>query len=372
MNATISNSHSPSIIPNPVNLYDNGHFFSEIKSNTAPVAYSSLQTFTDSDFLKLEFTDFDTNLEFEITDIEGNVESNEIVLHLTLDDKLIVKTILDGYWKKETEPTFQLESFGMKLDKKQETPISEFLSSTLWAMLGLSSKFRVHIPQLNYDLATSFELPLNETIKLLQERQIAYRLMVIETALGISLPFPAGEIKGEDVESIAFCYHAIVDREFDWFANHQTIPWIANKESLSWLPETSEPKTITYRPEPVVKSIFGVEISLGIMTGRIDKTVIDNYEEVKEKLSKLDGSIVEVKQRSVNGIIKMIAINIPQLPPKTWSKKLQKLIDLDSKLDSIVMDKYFAIVGSTLDGLTEEQKEAILERPELDEEAFNF
>ncbi|MDQ3713262.1 MAG: hypothetical protein M3388_13730 [Acidobacteriota bacterium] len=208
-------------------------------------------------------------------------------------------------------------------------------------MLGLSSNFRIRIPKINYDFSTSFILSFKEISRLLQERQIAYRLMVIEQALGIILPFPNGYISGDDVKSIAFCYYAIIDREFEWFANPTVIPWKSSEESLSWLPEKNEPTAITFRPEPVVKSIFGIEVPLGIMTARIDEAVIDNYEEVKEKLSNLDGSIVGVKLRSINGISRMIVLQVPELPQNTWSKELQKLVDMDSKLDSLVLKRFF-------------------------------
>jgi len=346
-------------------------FYNQIEVSQANKTFPLKTIQSDFDF-KIGFSDFNCNFNLEIVDIHWSLSSNEIVLYLDLDGKLTVKAILDGYWKEGTEPTFQLESFGMKLDKKQETPISMFLSSTLWAMLGLSPKFRVRIPQLNYDLTTSFELSVNEVSKLLQERQIAYRLLVIESATGIKLPFPQGYIHGEDIGNIAFCYHAIVDREFDWFLNPTTIPWTANEESFSWLPETDKPTSLIFGPEVFLESIFGVEIPLGVLTAKIEKADIDNYEEVRENLSKLDNSIVEVKLRSLNGMNRIIAVRVPTLTPNPWSLELQKLIDLDGKLDSIVLDKYFALAALTLEGLTEEQKEAILERPNLDEDAFDF
>lgn len=320
----------------------------------------------------IEFSDFEYSFNFKIIEFGWNLNSKEIILRLSLGNKLIVKAILEGFWERNGEPKFQLKNFGLQLEEKQETPISMFLTSTLWAVLGLSSNFRVRIPQLNYDLTASFELPLNELSKLLQERQIAYRLMVIETALRIQLPFPQGFIDGKDVENIAFCYHAIVDREFDWFFFPTIIPWEANEESLSWLPKKNKPTSITFRPEFLSMSIFGIEIPLGVITAKIEKAVIDNYEEVKERLSKLDNSIVEVKLRSLNGISRTIAFQVPTLPKNSWSKDLQNLIDLDNKLDSKLLDRFFNLASSTLEGLTEEQKVAILERPDLDEDAFEI
>ena len=81
---------------------------------------------------------------------------------------------------------------------------------------------------------------------------------------------------------------------------------------------------------------------------------------------------MNVEQRSINGKIKMIALDVPSLPQNAWSKEIQKLVDLESKLDEMLLDKYFNLASSTLEGLTQEQKESITQRPELDEEAFNF
>jgi len=81
---------------------------------------------------------------------------------------------------------------------------------------------------------------------------------------------------------------------------------------------------------------------------------------------------VNVEQRSINGKIKMIALDVPSLPQNAWSKEIQKFVDLESKLDEMLLDKYFNLASSTLEGLTQEQKESITQRPELDEEAFNF
>ncbi|MDQ3800987.1 MAG: hypothetical protein M3384_16315 [Acidobacteriota bacterium] len=374
MNTVVGNQNQTIYHSPVVSLRDNGKFYSEIEETVTPVSYKSFQSLSKTENLSFEvgFSDFDYTFYFYIADFKWSLDSNEIVLFLNLDNKLVINVVLEGFWTNGKEPTFQHKSSSWNLHQKLETPISNFLLSTLWVMLNLSERVSMNMPDFNYYFTSSFNLPLNNISEILQERQIAYRLMVIESALQIPLPFPNGEIEGKDVEAISFCYHAIVDREFDWFAKPQFIPWKANEESLSWLPETAEPTTVTFMPDIVVKHIFGIEIPLGIMTCRIDKMVIDNYEEVKENLSKLDGSVVEAKVRSINGISKMIALRVPQLSQSAWSKKLQKLIDLDSKLDSIVLDKYFALATSAFEGLTEEQKEAILERPDLDEESFDF
>ena len=148
--------------------------------------------------------------------------------------------------------------------EKVNNPTSVFVFNTFLAILYLSNRVKVEIPVVDYYFGVSVPSPLNTISEILQNRQLAYRLMVIETALNIPLPFPDGDIKGEDVENIAFCYHAIVNREFDWLSIPRSIPWEASQENLSYLPETSEPTPINFGSEFVVKTIFGVKVPLGI------------------------------------------------------------------------------------------------------------
>lgn len=385
MSITVQNTTLPNIIPNPISFYGNGHFSSNIENQAESVPLESLQRFSEQTALQcyLKFSDFDTEFAFEIFDIEGDfdirsdVESVEIALFLNLDNQIKLKVILEGDWKK-TEPkvghTFHITNFGFRLLENFDTPLSVFVKSTLWAMLGLSSKLKITFPLLNnYFVETRFELSVDEITKLLKERQIAYRLMVIESTFGIPLPFPQGFIDGKDIENIAFCYKAIIEREFKWFANPTTIiPWQANEESFAWLPVSKEPTPMIFTPETVIKSIFGIEIPIGIMTGKIDKAVIDNYDEAKGKLQKLDNEIVHIHQRSLDGTITMIAVNVPHLPKSPWSEKLNKLIDLESNLDEMVFDKYLNSFSNAFENLTDEQVKVITERPNLDEEAFDF
>lgn len=312
-----------------------------------------------------EFENFDYKFDLQITDVEWSLESDEIYLYLTLDNLLFIKATLLGRWEGDNEKIFKLQQFNLNLERKLETPLSEFLTSTLWAMLGLSKDFRVRIPLINYDFRAGFTLPINEIKKLLQERQIAQRLIFIEAALGIFLPFPQGYIEGKDIENIAFCYHAIVDREFDWFNFGAIIPWIANEESLSWLPSSKQPFSTIFQPEVLTKEIFGVEIVLGLLTAKIENAVIDNYDEVKEKLSKLDNEIVEVKMRTLNGKSRILAIDVPIIIPEVFTLKLIKLFLLEKDLDELLLDRYFNLASSTLEGLTEEQIKIVTKRPKM-------
>jgi hypothetical protein len=61
----------------------------------------------------------------------------------------------------------------------------------------------------------------------------------------------------------------------------------------------------------------------------------------------------------------------PHLPRKAWKNEIQKLINLDEKLNSIFLERYFNLAASTLEGLSQNQKESITERPRLSIKGFD-
>jgi hypothetical protein len=264
-----------------------------------------------------------------------------------------------------------INNYGFTVEKQGETPLSVFLLKTLWAILGLSSKINVSIPELNQEASMSFNTNLKEISEFLQVRQIAYRAMVIEKACNVTLPLPEF-IEGNDIESIAYCYHSIVDRKFDWFCGSTTIPWFATPTYQSILPFQNEPFKMQYGPEPFEKEIFGYRINLGSQLAKIEDYILDNFDEVKSKLIKLDGSQIFARTRSKSGTMKIESITTPTLPKNAFSKDIQALIDLDAKLDSMVMDRYFNLFSNAFEGLTNEQIEALTQRPDLSESAFDF
>ena len=368
----ITVSQNSTLINNPV---VNGADFKSfsISHQSKPIAISlrkskAIHKQKISPYFEIDFFDFETKFIFEIIEIKGELPSNEIYLYLKFNDN-IIKATLSGHWQ-DNEGLY-INDFGFNVEKQGETPTSGFLIKTLWAMLGLSSKVKIQIPDLKQKAIMSFSTNLNTISELLQIRQIAYRLMVIEKAFKIKLPFPPF-IEGEDVENIAYCYHSVVSRNFEWFCHPAIVTWYATPEYFSLIPEENTRFPIQYGPEPLEKEIFGYRIKLGLQIEKVEEYILDNFDEVKNNLSKLDGREVLVQARSKNGVMQIESITTPHLPKNAFSHEIQKLIELEEKLDSIVLDKYFSIVASSLEGLTEAQKEAVLERPHLDEEAFEF
>ncbi len=317
---------------------------------------------------EIEFPDFDYKFNFEIIDINVKLSASEIVFYLKFDDN-IIKAVLSG--KRKVGEGLYIDNFGFGVEKQGETPVSAFLLKTLWAMLGLSEQIQIQIPSLNQKATISFDTKISEITDLLEIKRVAYRLMVIEKAFRIRLPFPQF-IDSKDIGNIAYCYHSVVDRKFEWLCPPAIIPWFATPMYLSLIPKKNVPFPMQYGPEPFEKEIFGYSINLGLQLAKIEAYVLDNFDEVKKKLSKLDGSEVLAQARSKRGVMQIESITTPMLPKNAFSPEIQKLIDLEDKLIDATFKKHINSFSNAFEGLSDEQIEVLTERPTLEEEAFNF
>lgn len=324
---------------------------------------------TEISFCNISFSDFNVSFRFEIVDIIGDEFSSQIVFKLESEDNFFVYLKMNGHWELNEEYEFQPDNIDWNFEEKENNPTSAFILETLKTILCLSEKIKVEIPNINYHFETSIPLPLNNISEIMQTRQIAYRLMVIEKAFQVSLPFPREFIAGEELENIAFCYHAIVDRKFEWAVESFTLFPPAIEENLKYLPSENTSYHLTFPTLNEIRFIFNQELFFGNFLIYIEKTMLENYEEVKEKFDKLDGQPVGMTVKSLNGKIKYISLNAPKLPKNAWNKKTRKLIDLDEKFNTEFLEKYFNLAASTLKGLSEEQKKSITERPKL---SINF
>jgi len=326
---------------------------------------------TEISFCNISSSDFADVFKFEIIDVVGNEFSEQIVFELEYSDKFLVRLKLNGYWELGEEPKFQLADVDWNFEEKENNPTSAFTLETFRAILCLSNKVKVEIPAINYYFRASVPLPLNKISEILQNRQIAYRLMVIEKAFQTSLPFPRRLITGNEVESIAFCYHAITDRQFEWACNSFTVLPPAAEENLKYFPPKNAAYHLTFPTLCETRVIFNHELSLGQFMIDIEKASVENYEEVKEEFANLNGEPVEMIIKPLNGKIKYTSLNAPHLPRKAWKNEIQKLINLDEKLNSIFLERYFNLATSTLEGLSQNQKESITERPRLSIKGFD-
>jgi hypothetical protein len=358
----------------PTNFsFDNGN--KPLLSNVVQSAFVIPQISTRSNSVKFNLKDFNYGFALDLVDFDWEEFSPIAQLKLKIADDVFVKLVLTGSWEKHEnieQSTFHLNDVGVALENTSEIPLSNFVAATFWAMLGLSKNCSISIESINYNFNLAFDIPISKISDLLQERQIAYRLMVIEKALEIQLPFPRRFRSGEEIGNIAYCYHSIVDRNFEWHFEPTVIPWLATQMYQSILPIKNEPFQMQYGPEPFGKEVFGQPIFLGLQVGKIKNYVIENFDEVKNAVSKLDGKEVLAKVRSKDGVMQIESVTTPELSMTAFSKDIQKLIDLESKLIDAVFEKHVNSYSNAFEGLSDEQIEVLTERPILEEEAFNF
>lgn len=322
-------------------------------------------------YCNISFSDFANVFRFEIAEVIWDGFSDQIIFKLEYADNFFVHLKLNGYWELEADSKFQLTNVDWNFEEKANSPTSAFVLETFKVILCLSNKVRVEIPTIDYYFRVSVPLPLNNISEILQNRQIAYRLMVIEKAFQKSLPFPRRFIKGEEVENIVFSYYAIVDKQFEWACDSLTVFPLAEEENSKYFPLKNVPYHLTFPTLNETRVIFNHRLLVGQFMIDIEQALIENYEEAQENFAKLDNQPVKVVIKSLNGKIKYTSLDSPALPAKTWKKDIQKLVDLDKKFNSLFLEKYFKLAASTLEGLSEKRKELITERPKLSIQGFD-
>ncbi len=269
--------------------------------------------------VKIEVAEFDFELELKISKVE--FFQTEIVFHLEFYTSILK---LSFYGIKE-DNRFRVKAYSFDLEKNDNTPELVFRFESLLSICGLGKKLVIQLPNNKCELSNSSKLELAKISNSLQGRQLAYRLMVTEKALRVHISFPKGPIARKDIESIGYCYHSILDRKFERFCNTNL-------------------QIGTVQTYDEKREIFGKSINLR-----------------KQKFTVLSYGVTEVE-----------SVTTPILPKNAFRNDIQKLIDLDEKLDSMVMDKYFNLFSNAFEGLTNEQIEALTQRPDLSESAFDF
>ena len=328
-----------------------------------PMPFPDVGDYSD---LLLDFGDFGCHLAARITDFKFDREYGKVTVEAKVNNDVVITLNLLG----ALVPNFRIDEVEVDIRKLGERPRAEFIASTLFALLGLSNEAHLRIPKIALDLRQRFELSLKRISQRLQMRQTAYRLMVIESATGLAFSLPQ-DYSGEDVETIAYLYHAIVDRSFVWPIETIQAYVPATQETLAQFPRDDAPTRLPAGPTRVVKNLFGHTIDLGEMGLFLDDAVIENLAAVRGELACDDAHLVEVMIRPLSGAgVYAVSKNAPRLPEPAWESSIQALVDLEPHLDACLADRLSALAASTLADLTEEEKRDVTARPELDEEAF--
>ena len=326
------------------------------------------QSVVSEPYLYIEFPTFDCRLGAAIGEI--GLKSDLVSVQLTLDECVALKLVLSGKLIDDgTE--FSVEGAALQAALIEERPRADFVAATLSALLGLSEKVRLHIPEIGLDVERRFELSLLEVSQQLQARQIDYRLMVIEGATGLQFAMPPSGFSGEEIGDISFVYYAITQRSFVHVLNHVQLLTRANQESFDFVLHINTSGVVPpLDPKIVTRMILGHSVALGPQTYTINDAYVENLDSVLKELAENDGHEVVVTVRSCGNAAIYHLPEAPRLPPTPWAPEIQALVDLESRLDAEVFDRYNGLAAASLANLTDEQIAALTERPELDESAF--
>jgi hypothetical protein len=333
------------------------------------VANGSLQIPIPDDFfqalLYLEIPEFALKIESSITDFRFD-KIGRVTLRTTVGDDVSVTLNLSG----KLTDTFRVDEVSIDIVPVRQSPRAEFVSSTLFALIGLSQETIFQIPVLGLDLRQKFDLPLKRISQRLQMRQTSYRLMLIESATGVEFLIPQ-HLSAEDVKTIAYLYRAITLGSFAWPTASVTVHVPATLQRLAGFPADNTPTSQEVGPMPVVKVLFGHPINVGDEELVLEQAVFDNLDDIRRELAINDGHQVEVTVRSLTGIAKVILDGAPRLPETPWGPGMQALIDLEESLVGSLASRYSELAASTLADLNDQEKAELTLRPEMDETAFN-
>jgi len=247
----------------------------------------------------------------------------------------------------------QIKEASLSLRVNDHRPRTHFMANSLYAVLGLAGPVNVSIPSLNIELGLEFAMLASEVASFLQLRQTYFGLMVIEKATGLKFEIPP-HISAEEMNSISFAYHAILNQEFVWRVNEITLSTPANAESLAWLDSLRpvEPNGCTYAlqlgPDQEIRSIFGQAVPLGDQTVFIDDGIIEGRADMRRELAKNDGHVVPttIRPRSHRG--RYVFTNAPQLSGNPWDEKIENFIKLEDKLSERLAARYHELASSLL------------------------
>jgi hypothetical protein len=295
-------------------------------------------------------------------------ELGEITIRAAVDaDVEAVLTLLGSFDK--TSALFQTERFSFLVEASVRRPRAVFVSSSIMSIVGLAGQMELKIPEAGLSQTVPAELRLPVICARLEERQMAYRAMVIERATGRTLLLPP-KPTGRDLGAIAFSYHAIVDRTFTWPNTHVfegSVP--ANEKGRT---EFSRPTRLKFSPIPLTRKVLGETIQLGSAGVIIEDAVAVDPEEAFRELAADDGHQVPMKLRSLTGRANYEFLTSPKLSPKQWDPFLQSLIEIEPQLDAEIIERYHHLAAETLSDLTPEETAMALSQPELDEDSFDW
>ena len=316
--------------------------------------------------LRVIVADFELGIDASIREVHRRLEgtAEDIYLRVAIAENVDANIVLSGKDREDGGFDTRQLSF-LVLPTEQHAEVA-FVASTLSAALKLSCKVALQIPDIDLALTlTAFDSPLLEAGKLLRERQTTYRLMTIERATGINFGPVPSTLSGDDVGTINFIYHAVIDRTFTDGLRDIEVLVKSNEEGLEMFNKLKVSAPLTFPHPTISKSLLGRSVLLGPQTVTVADPYIENLDRAQEELARRDGHQVRIVVRSRTNRAQYSLPDAPRLPPAPWEPGIQKLIDLETQLDSALVDRYNTLAAQSLAGLTEEEKELVTQPSEI-------
>jgi hypothetical protein len=314
--------------------------------------------------LRILISDFNVVIDGAVVQLRQDKDAGKIFMKVEIDANVEASITFTGTMT-EHGASFEIEEVSFRLAPTKDCARADFVASTINAALNLSQRVHLQMPESGLDLALGFDLPLIEISRLLQSRQTSFRLMTIERATGNRFDLPRDGFSGNEIGVINFVFRSIVERRFVFLLNSVQVYIEASEDGAERLKSFKESDALTFGPDPVTKSLLGVEIRLGRQTAKISEPFIEEFDRVQQEVLRRDGHLVPVMIRSLTNQAVYELPEAPSLPPDPWNDRIQRLIDLERDLDSRLFERYNALAAGSLAGLTEEEKELVTQSSEI-------
>jgi hypothetical protein len=328
----------------------------------------------DSSVLMIEVPALNMQLSSAISNIITKNGYQEVVFESVVDRNVLAYLTLHSERSNGTGDDLQIKNASLSFRLANHKARTHFITDTLYAILGLGGPVNLAIPNIKVNLTLNFALATQEISNFLQLRQLEFGLLVIEKASGLEFDIPP-HISGEEINSITFAYHAIVENQFEWRVNEITQPTPATEEMLYWfdslkpIDQNGSVYKLMFGPTPSTRLILGKHVSLGQETILLEDAVIENAEVVRQELAKGDGQIVPIRIRPISRRGRYLFANAPRFHQDAWDETMKSFVAVDELLDKALASRYHELAFSTVAGLTHDEIRTITTRPELSEDA---
>ena len=289
-----------------------GGFIPQVKLPKAEVIPFPLPQPTQGMALHINLPELNCNFTAPVLDCTQAARSGEVTIRCYVDTNVVLAMLLIGKMVEDGN-SFRVEEVLFNIEQTEDRARAEFVSSSLLAMLGLGTKIDLTFPAIGLNLDLRLNSPLSTISQLLQRRQTAYRLMIIERATNKTFLLPKN-ITGSEMEAISFTYHAIIDRSFIFPFKSVQIYVPATQDWLNAFKVDDQPRVHVLPENTVEMRIFDQSIQITYARVIVEEGIFLNADRIRKELSANDGHLVEVVLLSLSGSAKYEISAAPRLP----------------------------------------------------------